>query len=330
MTKAGKAVGIKMGTGSSLTNIGICAPDEPNFVAIEMESGSSLTSVEVENAAIGAYARDVTDVSITSFKYRGGGRAFDITGERASITGSRIQTVSDGSGRSSIGYTKPNGPPLPAQCPDCKSIFPSKHYNVAIPRFLVKNNLETCPVCGGNDATLAEGLFELVGAFTKAIEADKLSHDLLRSIGAIAESVTSQSTSIDIEEAINKIAVISPAAAAVLKRPQAQKLMSALFLLFLSIASLNQLADFNEKYHATEFAGKIYTAMSQYIVESVGAHESEIQDAQEQEHPRIANPQNDQMRKHRNHLNNSTAIPQNIPIPTPRPTRPKPDGENDR
>ncbi|RVL15852.1 hypothetical protein [Sinorhizobium meliloti] len=326
MTKEGKPVAVQMGVGSRLENIGILGEKGSDLIAVEMASGASLINVGVENALIGAYGRNLLDASISNFSYRGEGHAFDITGRRASITGSRIQSVQDGSGRSSIGYTKPNGPPLPAQCPDCKSIFPSKHYNVAIPRFLVKNNLETCPVCGGDNATLAEGLFELVGAFAKAIEADNLSLDLLRSIGAIAGSVTSQSTSSDIEEAINKIAVISPAAAAVLKRPQVQKLMSALFLLFLSIASLNQLADFNEKYHATEFAGKIYTAMSQYIVQSVGAHESEIQHAQEQENPRIANPRNDQMRKHRNHLNNSTAMPQNIPIPIPRPARPKRDG----
>lgn len=312
-----------MGTGSGLTNIGIVAPDEPNFVGIEMDSGSRLTNVGVEGAAIGAYARDISDVSITDFKYRGGGRAFDITGERASITGSRIQTVPDVSSRTRVGYTKPNGPPLPALCPRCKSIFPSRHYNVAVPRFLVKNNVETCPVCRDPNATLAEGLFDLVGEFARVIEAEHATISMLHAMGAIASEVVNGSS--DIEEAIRKIELISPKAADVLRRPLAQKAMAALFFLFLSLASLNQLAEFNKNYQPAHVVTAIYTAMSQYIVERISENEYSVKEAKKQKEPRIAHSRGDQVRNHREQLNNSTAMPRNIPVPTSKPTRPKSD-----
>ena len=289
-------------------------------VAIRIEGGADVTlrNVHVEGFDIAVDAQGVENLRIEGTRSHNVGQTYNIEGGSSSIIGTRITETFKG--KSQAGYSKPNGPALPAQCPKCKSIFPSKHFNLALPRFMVKDNKEQCPNCGCPDATLAEGLFEMVGDLIKVIDSDPHSVKLLQTIGAIAASVTSGSQQLD--EAINAIAEVSPAAANILKVGVARQLVAAVLLLFAGMAAANTLYDFNEKYQPEHYAEAIFSTMSQLVMKKVSDDEYRIESSQSSIEPRGAKKSSERLRKHRNNLNNSTAIPSNIPVPIPRPRRP--------
>lgn len=293
-------------------------------ISIEDCSNIKISNNIVAGFDVGLLARNVSDLTVEDFAYKGAGQAFDITGQSASITGTRIKPEAKSAETGHPSYIKPNGPPLPAQCPRCKSIFPSRHFNVALQRFMAKDNKEPCPVCGSPDATLAEGLFDLVGEFVKVIEADGDAVALLRAIGAVV-AATPQSidpaNSDEINKAIDKIAEVSPAAADVLRKGLARRMFGVLLLLFTTLAALSEAYDFNEKYKALDTLSIIYSEMSEMIVKKVGDHDYQVKRVDAEEHPRVGNSSKGILRKHSEQLNSSTALPKNIPIPIPRPAK---------
>ncbi|WP_217539785.1 hypothetical protein, partial [Stenotrophomonas sp. GbtcB23] len=79
--------------------------------------------------------------------------------------------------------------------------------------------------------------------------------------------------------------MISPKAAEVLRRPSGQRAFVWLTILFLSIAGLNQIADFYENYNVGRFTDSVYSIMSEIIVERGGADEYQIKQKEGYEKP---------------------------------------------
>ncbi|MCM2398729.1 hypothetical protein NBH19_21860 [Rhizobium sp. S95] len=261
-------------------------PEKPRSVAFDINNADDITfkNVTVEGADIGIRARNTRNLKLDNFGFEGDGRAFDIQAESAEIKGTRIKSTPSKAG-SFVGWVKPNGPPLPAQCPHCKSIFPSRHYNVEIPRFLVKNNLETCPVCGHHEATLAEGLFDLVGEFVKALEADGATIAMLKALGAPTESFLRGETSVS--ETIHQIEKISPAAAKVLSKPNVVVIGASVALLFTAMGSLNIIHDFNDNYRISEYGTLLYRWMSGVVIEGNDTGRFELKQIDTYKKPRL-------------------------------------------
>lgn len=305
------------------------SPQKP-IAGISIENASDITFNDaiVEGGDVGILARNVSGLTINQMRYEGPGVAVDITGKSAEIKNSRAitsETRKEPGGRY-YGYTKPNGPPLPAQCPNCKSIFPSRHYNVAVPLFLSKNNKESCPVCGSPDANLAEGVFNLVGEVVAVIDAEGLSLEILRSMGAVAAGAISGATRID--AALEMIGEISPSVAVVLRQGLARKMIAGVLFVLGAMAAYNMAHDFNNNTGATDHVRFLYSEASKFIVEKVGDHEYKINKGESSEQAGITKQRSQEFRKRRDKLKNSTAIPLNVPVPIPRPTGPKSDRKN--
>jgi len=253
----------------------------PTTVAIEIEGSAQLVMKDtaIRGFDVGVRARGAKSVDITNFDYAGPGRAFDIESETASIKDSRTRTTPATMGKSTVGYTKPTGPALPAQCPDCRSIFRSRHYNAAVPIFIVKNNTESCPVCGGDRATLAEGTFNLAESAIKIITAETFSLNMLRAIGAIAKDYVDGSQ--ELTEAIDRIEKVSADLGAALKAP-GEKAASKWLVLALGILAavgyFNDLHDFPR--NAIDIGNAVYSTMKDVIVK-------EFQETEQKEgHPK--------------------------------------------
>lgn len=100
------------------------------------------------------------------------------------------------------------GPPLPAFCPRCKCVFPSRSYEIRNPRFLSKDNEETCRNCGFEHAKVSDGLFELTTDVLHVIDAPDFTHAMLASLVDLASSVVNEK--IDAAEAVDCYTQISP------------------------------------------------------------------------------------------------------------------------
>lgn len=107
---------------------------------------------------------------------------------------SQPQNKERSSGHSFSGWRR-NGPPLPSQCPHCKTVFPSRNFDFGTARFLSKNNEETCPECKQEGARLADGLFDLTAEATKIISGPDLTHAMLAAISKVARDRASESIS---------------------------------------------------------------------------------------------------------------------------------------
>lgn len=90
---------------------------------------------------------------------------YDVVGGSASVSGSRITNDPKirgvPKGKSFVGYQGQNGPPIPAQCPRCGSVFPSRNYSFGQSLFWSRDNDESCFNCHFEHAKVADGLFQI-------------------------------------------------------------------------------------------------------------------------------------------------------------------------
>lgn len=86
-----------------------------------------------------------------------------------------------------VGWTRPDGPPLPSFCPDCNSVFPSANYVFGGAYFRSWGNTEQCPHCGRSNAYLSEGVFDLSRDVVRVISAPDMTHAMLQALVALAE-----------------------------------------------------------------------------------------------------------------------------------------------
>lgn len=158
------------------------------------------------------------DVEFRDTTFNNVAQPWDVRDGRIKVTGTRIRNDPKVAvlGKSQVGYRRPNGPPLPAFCPRCKSVFSSINYNVGSPEFWGFDNEETCPNCGFENAKGADGLFDLSKELLEVVQAPDFTHAMLAS----AETVTSAIIKGDMTSARarKEIKRISPALFRILKQ----------------------------------------------------------------------------------------------------------------
>lgn len=135
---------------------------------------------------------------------------FDLAGNAESrVQGTRIindpKAKEQSRGKAFSGWRRPHGPPLPAFCPNCKTVFPSRNYNFGSSRFYSRDNEETCSECRFEHAKLSDGLFDLAGNAVRALDAPDITHAMLAAINriasaAVSEKLTPEQTIKDIEK----------------------------------------------------------------------------------------------------------------------------------
>jgi hypothetical protein len=94
-----------------------------------------LKDIRITGASTGIRAHGPVDIVAENVTFQNVQQPWDIAGARSvDVRGTRIkddpkQKAKTSPRTSSIGWTKPNGPPLPAYCSECKTIFAPKNYN---------------------------------------------------------------------------------------------------------------------------------------------------------------------------------------------------------
>lgn len=124
------------------------------------------------------------------------------------VAGTRITNdpkIADGSSRQ--GWRRA-GPSLPAFCPRCKSVFPSRNYEIRSPRLSVQDNEETCPNCEYEHAKVNDGIFDLTADAVRIITASDFTYATLAALLALAGAVVEER--IAPEEAVARYKAISP------------------------------------------------------------------------------------------------------------------------
>ncbi|MCF1453382.1 hypothetical protein [Agrobacterium vitis] len=131
------------------------------------------------------------DVDIKDVSFKNVERPFDIdTTGKVSITGTtfpdngRRPKKTSKISHSTVGFTGNEGPSLPAMCPDCNAIFPSRNYRIRTPEFYGRNNKDICPQCGGHEATVANGLFDLARETITVLQSEPLTQAMLAALQA--------------------------------------------------------------------------------------------------------------------------------------------------
>lgn len=172
------------------------------------------------NLDVGIRAKGPVDITAENNYFHNVGMPYDIVGARsADIRGTRITNDPKLTNRNTsafVGWTKPNGPPLPAFCPSCKSIFPSKNYNFGGAYFNAWNNEETCPECGFEHAKLSEGIFNLASEAVKVLSAPDITHVMLAALRKASDEVVAGKT--EPENAAAELDIVSPKLGAVLRK----------------------------------------------------------------------------------------------------------------
>ncbi|MGO9133973.1 MAG: hypothetical protein ACLP8A_07995 [Methylovirgula sp.] len=219
---------------------------------------------------------------------------WDVSGVRSTVVrGTRIKNDPKARGGKSarMGWTKPNGPPLPAFCPECKVIFSSRNYNFGGAFFNAWDNEETCPKCGNEHAKLSEGTFNLSKEAVEILTAPDMTHAMLEAIANVANEVL-RCDVVDAESTISLFELISPRVAAFLR--SALKLGQTTFTYAVGAAGIASYILMNEQTNLareqtslareqTEIARKQIADQTQTkILESLGVIETTLQGMSQQ------------------------------------------------
>jgi hypothetical protein len=172
-----------------------------------------LKNVHISGARTGIKADGPVDIVAENVTFDNVHQPWDISGARSvDVRGTRIKNDpkqrGSASKKASIGWSRPNGPPLPAFCSTCKTIFPSRNYNFGGQYFNAWDNEETCPECGSEHAILSEGLFDLTQATVTVLSAPDFTHAMLQSAKRVAEDLIAGK--LDEPEARTRLEQISP------------------------------------------------------------------------------------------------------------------------
>jgi hypothetical protein len=153
------------------------------------------------------------------------GRPWDVQGGSAQVSGTRIRNDPNislsgkpsipGKQGSSVGWRR-NGPPVPAHCEQCKSVFPSHNYDFGTSRFYSRDNEEVCPVCGNEHANVSDGLFDLTEKAVRVLLASDMTIKRLKQIQKIVQRDLGKGVSPEITA--DKLRDVSPGLSSIIRR----------------------------------------------------------------------------------------------------------------
>ncbi|MHC1547791.1 RlpA-like double-psi beta-barrel domain-containing protein [Phyllobacterium sp. K27] len=121
-----------------------------------------------------------------------------------------------GRNKSKTGWTRPNGPPLPAFCDKCGTVFPSRAYNLGGTIFNLSVNEEPCPECGNEHALLSEGIFNLTTDIAEIVSAPAFTYEMFVKIRDVTSAIIDDK--IDHSDALREIESVSPDLTKVIER----------------------------------------------------------------------------------------------------------------
>lgn len=159
---------------------------------------------------VGIRSNGASNLNVENVTFNNVQTPFDIKNpDSVAVSGSRITNDPKevANPRFWTGYLS-RGSPLPALCPQCDLIFPSRNYGIQSPAFYGFDNEETCPNCKYEHAKLASGLFNISDDIAEIIEADALTYEMFARIASIVDAAAS--AIISEEEAEHQIAAMSP------------------------------------------------------------------------------------------------------------------------
>lgn len=186
--------------------------------AIKATGGKlSISNVHIEGFDVGVQATD-TEVVALGNTFRDVRQPFDVTG-KGQISGTRISEsheVKGGLNKSQTGWTRPNGPPLPAFCEKCGTVFPSRAYNLGGTIFNLSVNEEQCPECGNEHALLSEGIFNLTTDIAEIVSAPAFTYEMFLKLRDVTSGIIDDK--IDHSVALREIESVSPDLTRVIER----------------------------------------------------------------------------------------------------------------
>ncbi|MUZ66362.1 hypothetical protein [Agrobacterium vitis] len=172
----------------------------------------NISNVEFSGFGTGIEIQGSSDVEIKDVSFRDTELPFNIeTTGQVRVSGTTFPQDERKSknphnvSSSRVGYTGNEGPSLPAMCPQCHAIFPSKRYRIRTPEFYGRNNKDICPECGCHEATVANGLFDLARETIVVLQAEPLSHAMFTALRAsITSYAEGQSTEQQLVESVSQ------------------------------------------------------------------------------------------------------------------------------
>ena len=188
--------------------------DPPKTTAIKVGAGVNVTlkNVSFSGSQIGLHAGPGASITATDLTFDRVETPYDLEGVKsATIRGTRITNdpkQSSTTRSKTPGWRKLNGPPLPAFCPQCKSIFPSRNYNLSGAYFNTWDNEETCPECGFEHAKLSEGVFNLEEETVRVLSAPDFTYAMLQQAKRVADEIIAGN--IDEKDGARAFGAISP------------------------------------------------------------------------------------------------------------------------
>ncbi|PST27215.1 hypothetical protein C7U60_02720 [Mesorhizobium plurifarium] len=189
-------------------------------IGIEVSAGGPVfEDMTISDFDVGISLRNSHGGVFNRLQFNNVRHPWDVEHSSVGVSGTRISNdpkSTEPAGKSMVGYRRPNGPPLPAMCPQCRTVFPSKNYNVGSSRFYGFDNEDTCPKCRCEHAKLVEGIFDLGEEVARIIEGEPLTHAMFAAIAHIAKQMSSGE--LPASAAIEEVARVSPGLGAVFKR----------------------------------------------------------------------------------------------------------------
>jgi hypothetical protein len=207
--------------------------------AIELSPGVKgvhFEDIDIGFTDVGIQARGPVEFTAKNVRFKEVARPWDIQGGRAEIEGTRITRAAKPKavGKSWSGWRRPNGPPLPAFCPRCKSVFPSKSYNFGSSYVYARDNEEVCPVCESEHAKLSDGLFDLSREAVAVLTAPEMTFAMLSAIKDVADQLSDRR--VNEADAVRRLRQVSPTFGAIAGR--ALQIGTAALTLMVAMAAL--------------------------------------------------------------------------------------------
>lgn len=199
-------------------------------IRIEDATGARVRGVKISGFDVGIQARN-SDFTAEDVSFDNVRQPWDIDGGAANVSGTRITRdpkIAAGPNKSFKGWCPSSGPSMPAQCPRCETIFPSRNYKISQSRFWSRDNAETCPLCRYEHARVADGIFDITDEALRFLAGPETSTDVMEHIGKIMKLLAQED--ITPEQAISDVEKVSSPFAGFLRRALQIGVSAVIFL----------------------------------------------------------------------------------------------------
>jgi len=206
-------------------------------IRLEGIDNAKLNRVHISGFDIGIQTRN-TNLSAKSAHFDNVRQPFDLEGSTADISSTRIRNdpkAQIDQRPTMVGGVRSGtpGPAMPAHCPECDSIFPSRNYKVRNGKFYSRDNEETCMLCGNEHAKVADGIFDFTTETVRLLHGSIRSIEQVQALQAIFEQFANNAFGLETLE--NEISTVVPEVQSNLKKLRSMG-TSAIYYTYVAIA----------------------------------------------------------------------------------------------